>query len=345
MSITTQLGRISYLARHIRNFMPYITPRKIANAILNIIETKYRVVSLHSYPPYLKIESTPVCHLRCVTCSHSNLDFKRQFNASMNLTLERFKMIIDPVVSTTLGVSLSFRGEPMLNQELPKIVAYAYQKGIGTSFPTSLSVPLNQRKADEYVLSGLDALYISLDGATKETYDRYRIGGSFETVLANTKLLAETKRRLHTNKPRLIWKMVIFDYNRHELPVQERTYRELGFDSFEHVLDNHGSEFTEMRSRNNRSMIESKSNCMWLWNTMVITSLGDVFPCCHDKNINLGNAATVGIPQIWRGGSYRALRSPFASKSYGKGMNSQCRECIGLPAAEPSLIVLKSNHT
>ena len=122
MSITTQLGRISYLARHIRNFMPYITPRKIANAILNIIETKYRVVSLHSYPPYLKIESTPVCHLRCVTCSHSNPDFKRQFNASMNLTLERFKKIIDPVASSTLGVSLSFRGEPMLNQELPKIV-------------------------------------------------------------------------------------------------------------------------------------------------------------------------------------------------------------------------------
>jgi radical SAM protein with 4Fe4S-binding SPASM domain len=343
MWITTQLGRVSYLSRHIRNFMPYITPRKIANVILNFIESKNRVVAPHSYPPYLKIESTPVCHLRCVTCSHSNPDFKRQFNASMNLTLERFKRIIDPVASTTLGVSLSFRGEPMLNRELPKIAAYAHRKGIATSFPTSLSVPLNQKMAEEYILSGLDAIYISLDGATRETYDRYRIGGSFETILANTRLLAETKRRLHANHPRLIWKMVIFDYNRHEIPVQESTYRELGFDGFEHVLDNNGREFTEIRKRNNRRMIESKSNCMWLWNTMVITSLGNVFPCCHDKNIDLGNAAVDGIPQIWNGAAYRALRAPFATKSYGKGMNSQCRECIGLPAAEAPLVIPKQS--
>jgi organic radical activating enzyme len=261
----------------------------------------------------------------------------------MNLTLERFKQIIDPVASTTLGVSLSFRGEPMLNRDLPKIIAYAHRKRIGTSYPTNLSVPLNQKKAEEYVLSGLDTLYISLDGTSKETYDRYRIGGSFETVLANTKLLAETKRRLRTNRPRLIWKMVIFDYNQHELPIQESTYRELGFDGFEHVLDNQGKEFTEMRKRNNRRMIESKSCCIWLWSAMIITSLGNVFPCCANENMDLGNAATVGIPQIWRGTAYRALRSAFATKSYGKGMNPQCRACVGLPADEAPPVALKPN--
>jgi MoaA/NifB/PqqE/SkfB family radical SAM enzyme len=237
MAIGSQVFRLSYIKKHLKTVLPYITVRKVANAILNLLETELKVVSPRSLPPYVKIESTPVCQLSCGGCNHRHPDFKRRFNASTHLTLEDFKRIIDPIASTTLGVNLSYRGEPMINRDLPKIIAYAHQRGIATSYPTNLSMPLNTRTAEEYVLSGLDTLYISLDGASKETYDLYRVGGIFDNVLANTRLLADTKRRLKAKRPHLVWKMVIFDHNRHEIPVQRSKYRELGFDDFELVLD------------------------------------------------------------------------------------------------------------
>lgn len=336
MSLITQVGRFSYLARHLQSSLPYLTPRKAMNAILNMFETRLRVQSPISYPPYLKIEPTPLCRMACLGCRHRLAEFNRQLKPSDNLTLEGFKTIVDPLAGTTLGISLSYRGEPMLNRQLPEMVAYAHSRGIATFFPTSLSLDLSPQYAEELVRSGLDSMYVSLDGASPETYSRYRIGGHFETVLANVRLLSDTKKRLNSKHPRLVWKMVIFDHNRHELPLQRERFRDLGFDSFQYVLDNGGDEFQRRSENNPQKMISSRSACFWLWSTMVVDSLGDVSPCCTFDKFGLGNALETDIRSVWRGEPYKALRTSFSRSHYGYRMCRICRECIGLtPVEEP----------
>ena len=129
--------------RHLRKTLPYLTARKLANLALNLAEWKFKTLVPRSMPPYLKVESTPVCQMSCTGCSHHDPDYKRQFHPAMNLTLEDFKRVIDPVKDTLLGVTLSLRGEPLLNRNLPEIVGYAHQEGIATSFPTNLSVQMS----------------------------------------------------------------------------------------------------------------------------------------------------------------------------------------------------------
>jgi organic radical activating enzyme len=343
MAIRSQVLRLSYMKKHLRDLLPYITVRKAANVVLNLLEKELKVGSPRSFPPYVKIESTPACQLSCTGCAHRDPEFKRRFNATTHLTLADFKRIIDPIASTTLGVSLSFRGEPMLNRDLPKMIAYAHQRGIATSYPSNLSMPMTSQIAEEYVRSGLDTLYVSLDGASKQTYDLYRVGGVFSRVLANTRLLADTKLRLQSKRPHLVWKMVVFDHNRHEIPVQKSNYRELGFDDFELVPDNQSKEAKDEMDHNNRHMIESKSGCFWLWNTMVVNSTGGVVPCCTDEDFGLGNALKMDVREIWSGAAYRSLRSAFSSNGYGKEMHPVCRECIGLSAAKSSLVPLTTS--
>jgi len=330
MSVTTQVERISYLARHLREFLPYVTPRKAINAVLNLVETRRKVPSPKSFPPYLKIEPTPLCHLACLGCRHRLAEFNRELRPSMNLTLEAFKKIVDPLAPTTLGISLSFRGEPLLNRELPRMAAYAHAKGIATSFPTSLSLNLSEQMAEDLVLSGLDAMYISLDGASEATYSRYRIGGRFDKVLANVRLLADTKRRLNSNHPRLVWKMVVFDYNRHELPIQRQRYREWGFDAIEQVPDNKGEEFRQKTQASRQHMIAAESPCFWIWNTMVIDCEGEVSPCCTYDKFGIGNALQQDSRAVWRCQPYRALRAAFGKSGYGKELHPVCRDCLGM---------------
>jgi radical SAM protein with 4Fe4S-binding SPASM domain len=333
MRITNQVQRIHYFLRHIRCITRYCTLYKFWNLIRNLAELHLRVAVPRSLPPFIKIEPTPQCQLSCTTCWHSDVAFKRMFTPSMNLTLDEFKKIVDPIASTTLGISLSFRGEPLLSRELIGMIRYAHQKRIATTFPSNLSVRMNKAFAEELVSSGLDELYVSLDGASAETYEQYRVGGDFQRVLDNVQLLADAKRRSGNRHTRIIWKMVIFPHNKHEIPVQESSYRSLGFDAFERVIDNMSAEYLELIATSNRKIVEKKRPCFWLWNTAVINARGDVYPCCTHEQFGLGNAITTDFRDIWTGQKYRELRAAFSRDAFGENMHHYCAKCIGLSNA------------
>jgi radical SAM protein with 4Fe4S-binding SPASM domain len=345
-----QVSRFDYLMRHLRKTLPYLTARKLANLALNLAEWKFKTLVPRSMPPYLKVESTPVCQMSCTGCSHHDPDYKRQFHPAMNLTLEDFKRVIDPVKDTLLGVTLSLRGEPLLNRNLPEIVGYAHQEGIATSFPTNLSVQMSERTAYEIVSSGLDAMYVSLDGTTEETYARYRVGGDFQLVVKNVRLLAEAKKALQSKRPKLIWKLVVFDYNEGEMEIVRRTHKSLGFDGYEFVPDWSGQAFASKKRIFNTRLVQKKRACFFPWNAMVITSEGDVKPCCHEpRDFALGNAIRDGVREVWRGKAYHELRAGFATKTFGKNMHEECKACIGYaeatgPSAQLVQIEERSNE-
>jgi radical SAM protein with 4Fe4S-binding SPASM domain len=325
--------RSVYLQRHAALALPYLTPHKIANLILNEIELRLARTRPHSVPPYIKVEATPLCHLSCGACWHHSKAYKKTLNNKMHLTVERIARIVDPIVRELVGVSLSYSGEPLLNRELPQIVRYLHERRICTGFPTNLSVPMTPSQAEAFVTAGLDQMLISLDGACEETYLKYRIGGSFELVLQNVSKMAEAKRRLGAKRPILVWKMVVFPHNAQEIPIVRRTWRSLGFDAVEFVLDHQSTESNAIKAQANSEMVAGRKPCFWAWNTTVIGWDGGVQPCCQQVNeIQLGNAADQNIRTIWRAEPYARLRAGFARDRYGEDMHPVCRRCVGLPA-------------
>lgn len=315
--------------------MPYLTIPKATNLLLNIVEMKNRSADTRSLPPYIKIEPSPVCQLKCPACKSSKVNslLAKQFPDSVYLTLDNFKKILDPLSHTLLGISMSYDGEPLLASNIISLIEYAHSKNVAVHFPSNMSVELDINKIDGIVKSGLDSILISLDGASEETYKQYRVGGQFHTILKNVKALSEAKQKFGLRRPRLIWKFIIFKHNQHEVPLVQKIYSSLGFDDYEIVLD--------VKNKNRKKLMHNgldytatKKSCFWLWHTMVICWNGDIQPCCIRKHDNIGNAIAQNSDGIWHGEIYRALREGFSKRGYGEKMNIVCSKCMGISNSE-----------
>ncbi len=212
----------------------------------------------------LKIEPTPFCQLHCPHCHHSNPNLNKKFTLKDNLTLNKLKQIIEPLKKKLIWVSLSHRGEPFLNSEILDCIEYLHENRISVSFPTNFSIKLNDEKIERLVKSGLDKLFVSLDGATEETYSKYRIGGNFNLILDNVKRLSETKKRLGVKKPKIVWKFIVFDHNRKEKEYVRENYMNFGFDSYEFPNDDGGKIMAKERIEGSRKRLNASVNCYWL---------------------------------------------------------------------------------
>jgi radical SAM protein with 4Fe4S-binding SPASM domain len=324
-----QITRLDYFKRHLKIFVPYATPRKVFNLLLNTIELRLGIAEPRSFPPYMKIEPTSSCHLSCPGCAHSHKNLKRRRNSDSNLTVEQFESIVDSVGHSVLGMSLSLRGEPLLNKDLPKWISYANSQGIATMFPTNLSLQLKPRYLERLVASGLDAIFVSLDGASRESYEEYRVGGDFQLVLDNVKRIVEEKKKREQIRPMVIWKFVVFDHNKHEVSTVRKIYRSFGFDGYELVLDYGSRNFKSARKEYRRKNRDDKRNCYWAWHTTTVRCDGEVTPCCrHLKHdFHLGNVRQSRLSDIWRGAQYCRLRSGFRSMD-ASSMHPVCAQCL-----------------
>ena len=60
---------------------------------------------------------------------------------------------------------------------------------------------------------------VSVDGATAEVFDKIRVRGKFEVVMANLAALIETRERLNRATPNVETHFVIMKENVHEVPA------------------------------------------------------------------------------------------------------------------------------
>ena len=330
-----QVTRSEYLLRHVKQVLPYATPAKLFNLLLNVVEFQLKISRPWSLPPYIKVEPTPLCQLACPGCAHGTSDLKKQLSNRMHLTLDELKKIIDPISGALFGVSLSLRGEPLLGKDLLPIIEYIHSKNIAVSFPTNLSVNLREEQIERLVRSGVDTIFVSLDGASDETYRQYRVGGDFDLVLRNVRRIYEAKQRLGYSRPKVIWKFVVLKHNKHEAAAVENTYRNLWFDAYELVQDYHSDAVKQARRTYNTTVLRKRKGCYWAWHTTVIRADGRVSPCClGHEDFALGNVNNGDIRTIWRSEPYSRLRRGFKTMQ-AADMHSVCARCLGITSNRP----------
>ena len=90
---------------------------------------------------------------------------------------------------------------------------------IKTKFPhiylytSTNGLALNEEKARRLVHSGIDEVTFSIDGASQDTYVRYRQRGKFDKALANLRAMADEKRKSGRDVPHLNWRYILFNWN------------------------------------------------------------------------------------------------------------------------------------
>jgi len=163
------------------------------------------------YPRYIEVEVTTRCNLKCKMCEHTYWREK-----GVDMSFEQFKLIIDqfPKLSWvgTTGIGSSF-----LNKDYFKMLEYAKSKGIYIELFDSFHM-LDDEMIDTIVKNSLiDRLICSIDGATKDTYEKIRVGANFDKVIRNIRVLVDTKKRYKTMFPELSFHYIISRENYFEV--------------------------------------------------------------------------------------------------------------------------------
>jgi MoaA/NifB/PqqE/SkfB family radical SAM enzyme len=118
-------------------------------------------------------------------------------------------------------------GEPLLNKSLPRYIKKAHDYDIETEIHSNLSLSLSPHEIEDLLSSGLDTLTTSVDGFTQEAYQIHRVGGKIDLVKKNLEAFAETRERLGV-KTRIVYKMLVFRHNEHEVEQAEQYCKDVG---------------------------------------------------------------------------------------------------------------------
>lgn len=202
-----------------------MTHRRVQNHIQAQIEKAAGVVAPTSLPIKLTVESTNACNLRCVACPTGNEHIGRRPG---HLSIELFSWLMRELGPTLFEVELHNWGEPLLGRHVFSFIEMASAAGVSTTVSTNFSIPFDDERAERLVTSGLAVLGASIDGATQDAYEKYRVRGDLDLVLENCRRVARAKRRLGSPTPELFWSFRVFPHNVHEVDIARGIAEEIG---------------------------------------------------------------------------------------------------------------------
>jgi MoaA/NifB/PqqE/SkfB family radical SAM enzyme len=129
----------------------------------------------------LYIEPTNQCNLNCRTCMRNDWDEPQGMMSD-----KVFSGVIDGLRSFSPMPAVFFGGlgEPLFHPNIVDMVARAKSLGIGVELITNGTL-LTRKVSQGLVEAGLDTLWVSLDGATPESYTDIRLGAELPRVLEN----------------------------------------------------------------------------------------------------------------------------------------------------------------
>jgi pyruvate-formate lyase-activating enzyme len=209
--------------------------RRLALRVVNLVVARHhfhhRHTALASRPFQLMLDPVNNCHLSCPGCLHtSNPAFAGTFDwPGGRLADADYDRFLDEHGPLAFGLVLYNWGEPLLDKRTPELVRRAKRHHLHVCLSTNFSVRFD---ADALVGSGLNFLFLSLDGATQETYEKFRRGGDLGLCLDNVRRVVEAKRRLGSGVPYVVWRFLTFEHNLHEVEAAMALARELGVDQF-----------------------------------------------------------------------------------------------------------------
>lgn len=288
-------------------------------------------------PMTVSLEPTTACNLRCPECPSGLRAFSRPTGT---LSRELSHAIIDQIAPHALYLIFYFQGEPYIHPRFLELVSYAQQKKLYTITSTNGHF-LDDARAKATILSGLDRLIISVDGATQETYAAYRKGGNLQEVLDGARRLVYWRKKLGRRNPFIIFQFLVVKPNEHEIPEIYRLAREIGVDAVylktAQIYDfEHGSPLIPTDLRYSRYIPRANgtwqprhatnNHCWKLWHACVITWNGQVVPCCFDKDAAypMGDLRYESLRALWKGTPYRTFRNNI---SQGRDKIEMCTNC------------------
>jgi len=324
------------------NFLEYLTIKRAVNVLKILLSfglsriTRKAVV--WGMPISYSIEPTNHCNLNCPECPSGLGTLTRPLGL---LNLEDFKRLINEIKNTGFYVQLFFQGEPFINKELLKMISYAQEQKVYISISTNGHF-INEENVNTFLENAPDKLIFSVDGLDEESYQNYRVGGTFKQVDTGLRNLVKRKDELKKKKPFIEFQFIVMKQNEHQLDEVIKYGRDVGIDkvvfktmqisSYENALKflPENKKYRRYKVENGSFKIKNKlkDHCFALWRTSVLTWDGRVVPCCFDKDaeFELGQINGSSFADVWKSAKYNDFRNKILSNRESVDMCVNCTE-------------------
>ena len=309
-----------------------------------------RFPSLPMSPRSIQIECTTRCNLKCSFCELSYWTEK-----AMDLKLETLQQMVAHLPNLK-RIDLTGIGEALMNRDFFKIVEFLKSRGIYITLNDNFTL-MTDKTARRIIELGVDHIFLSLDGATKQTYEQIRVNANFDKVVANARHLLALKREMGKQRPEVKINCVVCLTNYHELPAMVELAHDIGIGMvvFVNVVtfdDTAGLDTVAVSREVAKKLQEALDRaralgvlvkcqlfdklpvrqCDFPWQRNFVTYDGHVHPCCYTTQTGdrqaqngrrFGNLLDQAYDQIWRGNSY----SEFRKKMKAGVLPHQCEHC------------------
>ena len=289
-------------------------------------------------PISYSIEPTNHCNLKCPECPSGLGALTRPLGL---LKLAEFKSLIDQIYETGFYVQLFFQGEPYINKDLPLMINYAQSKNVYISISTNGHF-VNEKNVDYVLDNAPDKLIFSVDGLDEESYQKYRVGGTFEQAGRGLRELIRRKTERGLKRPFVEFQFIVMKQNEYQMDEVKKYCNDVGVDKlvFKTMqISSHENavKFLPTNKKYRRYLLDKnsfkiknkiKNHCFALWRTSVITWDGRVVPCCFDKDAEnlMGIINDRSFNEIWYSEKYVDFRKKILSNRKSVSMCTNCTE-------------------
>ena len=248
-------------------------------------------------PLCIDLEVASVCDLACPHCY-------RQYIATPDKLMSTdlaFRLIDQLAEQGVPSVKFNWRGEPLMNRDLPKIIDYAKKNGVLETIINTNATLLKGEYAEELMSSGLDLLIYSFDGGSKKTYDKLRVGrfkeNKFEDIIKNIENFQRLKDKKKSPFPRTKIQMVLTKETYSEQDEYFSMFKSIVNDVSVKQYTERGGDIKETETGKNKLdkdrvymknfdgelfVSEGRLPCEQPFQRMLVTYDGRVSMCCYD---------------------------------------------------------------
>ena len=293
------------------------------------------------FPLYLEVELHQICNLRCPMCSITVPEARSKYITDEHMTWSTYeKIILEAEKYDCPSLNPQGINEPLLDQDLENYIKFASNHGFIDIMMNTNATLLSEERCTRLLESGLTRLRFSLDAATKETYEKIRVGAKFESVIEKIEQFLEIKERGGYELPVVGVNLVKMKMNEHEIDQFVDMWKDkVDFIVLQEFLppelECDYSEFYTSTSEFRKELTKS-FNCQQPWQRLYVHNNGDVSPCCttFSSELALGNINDNSLYDLWNGNKMNNLRHIHKSGEYWK--NEWCKKCVNGMACKPN---------
>lgn len=283
------------------------------------------------FPLIFQIQTVDMCNGSCIMCPNSKLTEKKP----CYMTDQLFNKIIQEIVTESKMSLIWFflQNEPLMDRNIAQKIKLTKNKGgqVETYFITNGSLCTSEiiKELEE---AKLDLISFSIDGLTKETYEKIRPTFKYDTVIENL----ERALRSQLN---VCIRFTLQKENEQELKAFKKYWKQRGVPVYINSVSNRGGNlqnyneifvpppYFNIKKIIGKTYLKLFKCCPQVLSTFNILSNGNVILCCNDftRKLILGNVNDTSIKEIWNGEKYQEIRKLFHQKKSEEILF--CRNC------------------